>query len=408
MILRWRTISRTSVCVCCFCCVVLAISTASVCEAADPSGAATVLRPSVIIAGRYVASDGTLQSNVAVVIADGRIQEVVPAKRYEKAAGVLRRPDGVLCPGLIDVRSSIGAHEQVVETAHSIDPGASAIDSVDRLHRDFRSAVRAGITTAMLTPENNNLISGVAAVIKTAAPAAGGSGAVLRDDGPLMLALGPSVWERDRAPTSRIGSLAMLRDALGLARNGRGHERVSAFVSGTLDGIVVCDEAMDVSAALRTFRDIDGHLSIVHTSDVHDLADELEAAGRTVVVGPYSFAMTQRVLSGAAAFSSAGVPVAFAAQMPVHTGDGLRITAALAVRHGLGPAEARRAMTTTAAAVAGVGDRVGAIRAGLDADLVLFSGDPLRLDSKVVEVYVDGVRVYKQGTSAGSYAGGGP
>ncbi len=58
------------------------------------------------------------------------------------------------------------------------------------------------------------------------------------------------------------------------------------------------------------------------------------------------------------------------------------------------PAKARQAMTSTAAAVAGVADRVGAIRPGLDADIVVFSDDPLRLDARVLEVYIDGVRVY--------------
>ena len=58
------------------------------------------------------------------------------------------------------------------------------------------------------------------------------------------------------------------------------------------------------------------------------------------------------------------------------------------------PAAARRAMTITPARVAGVDDRVGAIRAGMDADFVVFSDDPLRLDSAVLAVYVDGLRVY--------------
>ena len=145
MISRCQAIGRAAVRVCC---VVLAISTASVGEAADPPGAGTILRPSVIIAGRYVAPDGTLKSDVAVVIANGKIQQVAPAEQFATATNVVRHPNGVLCPGLIDVRSSIGAHEKAIETAHSIDPGASAIDSVDRHHRDFRSAVRAGIARA--------------------------------------------------------------------------------------------------------------------------------------------------------------------------------------------------------------------------------------------------------------------
>ncbi len=393
----------------------VAAATALAGEGGDRSGAApgpqegpaagSIMRPSVIVAGRYVAPDGTLQANVAIVLVDGKIQSVAPAERYAGAKDIVRHSDGVVCPGLIDLRSSIGAHGKAVEQALAVDPAASAIDSLDRDHRDFRSAVRAGITTAVLTPAKNNLISGSAAVVKTAG--LDGPGLVLRDDGPLMLALGPSVWQYDRAPTSRIGSLAMLRDTLDLARKGGGHERIAAFVHGKLNGIVACDEPMDVSAAVRSLSDIAGSISIAHTGDAHELTAEIAGSGRNVVIGPYSLDMSRRTLSGAAAFASAGVPVAFAAAMPEHAGDALRITAALAVRHGLDPAEARRAMTATAAVVAGVGDRVGAVRAGLDADLVVFSDDPLRLDSRVLEVYVDGGRVYAAGADGESLAGGG-
>ena len=352
--------------------------------------ASGVLRPSAIVASRYVAPDGSIKANVAITLSGGKIKSVGPAKRLAVTEGVVRHEGAVICPGLIDVRSKIGAFGQLIERAHSIDPAASAVDSLDRNHRDFRAALRSGVTTAVLSPGDNNLISGVAVVVKTA----GLEGAILRDDGPLMLALGSTVWQYDRAPTSRIGSLTMLRHALDDARRGQGHKRITDFVQGRLSGMVVCDEPMDVSAALRTLGSGDAKFSIVHNSDEHSLADELSGSGRIVIVGPYTFSMPQRRLSVASALSSAGVTVAFAGGMPVRSGDGLRVTATLAVLNGMDSAAARRAMTITPARVAGVDDRVGAIRVGMDADFVVFSDDPLRLDSAVLAVYVDGLRVY--------------
>ncbi len=365
---------------------------------AGNAGTALAQRPDVIIAGRYVAPGGTLESGVAIVLSEGLITKVVSADDYaddKNAAGakhVVRFPNAVVCPGLIDVRSTLGAYGKNVETAHAIDPGASAVDSLDRHHRDFRSAIRAGITTALITPAGNNLVSGAAVVVKTAE--VGARSGVLRSDGPLVLALGPSVWSYDRAPTSRVGSLAMLRDALAQAADGHGHQRLVAFARGQLDGMVVCDEAIDVDAALSVLGGVEASIAIVHTSDTHELADELVKAKCPIVIGPYSFDTPPRTLAAAAAFASAGVPVAFAGSMPVGSGDALRTTAALAVRYGMDPAKARQAITAVPAAVAGVSDRVGAIAPGLDADLVVFSDDPLRLDARVLEVYVEGVRVY--------------
>ena len=81
--------------------------------------------------------------------------------------------------------------------------------------------------------------------------------------------------------------------------------------------------------------------------------------------------------------------------MPEHAADALRITAALAVRYGMDPAKARRAITGLPAIVTGVPKRIGSIKEGMDADLVVFSDDPLQLDARVLEVYIDGVRVYR-------------
>jgi imidazolonepropionase-like amidohydrolase len=344
------------------------------------------------VAGGYVAPDGAIVGNSAIVIAGGKIKEVLPSEKFNQIEGVVRWPDAVVSPGLIDLRSEIGAYGRARESAAAIDPGASANASLDATHEQFQRAVAAGITTVMIAPEPNNLVSGAAVVVKTAGR---DSNSVLREDGPLMLALGPTTWDYDREPTSRIGALAMMRQVLSEAKEGKAHPRLQAFGKGELDGFIYCGEPMDVSAALRTFSEHNAKFNVIHTSDEAELASELAAAKVGLVAGPYSFDMPPLMLSIPAKISAANVPVAFAGNMPRHSAEALRASAALAVRHGMEAAKARQAMTSVPATMAGVGDRLGSIAPGLDADLVVFSGDPLRLDSRVLEVYVNGVRVYR-------------
>ena len=362
-------------------------------------------RPAAIIVGRYVAPDGSLQPGAIIEISKGKISGVAAGSEYENATEAVRFENAVACPGLIDARSSIGVGGNSGEEAFAIDPGASAVDALDRRHRDFQAALRAGVTTAVLLPAENNLVSGAAVVVKTAAVAGDG---VLRWDGPLVFSQSSRVWEYDRAPTSRIGSLAMLREALEDAKAGRGDDRMRAFVGGALGGLVVCDSPMDVSAALRTFGAYDGRIAIIQTGETQEITEELAAAKRAIVVGPYEFDMPQRVLGAAGALSVAGVAVAFAGDIPRHNVDSLRVTGALAVRYGMDPAAARRAMTGAAAETAGVADRIGSIAPGRDADLVIFSDDPLRLDARVLAVYVDGVRVYETGREGAAFRGDKP
>ncbi len=347
---------------------------------------------SVILAGRMVAPDGSLVDNVAVVVADGKIKAVKSADEFSERDGIIDRRDAVLCPGLIDAYSVLGAYGQNIETVNAIDPAASVRDSIDAYHRNFRAALRAGVTTALICPAPNNLVGGVGVVVR---PDGTGSVETLRDEGPLLFALGSSAQAYSREPTSRMGALHLLRDALERARDGEGHGRLVSFAKGELSGMVICERAEDVSAALRTFGGIQRTPMIVHTAEAADVAEEIADHNKdaVVLVGPYTFGMSPRVLSGAAVLSNAGVNVVFAGRLPAAPTEGIRLTAALAVRYGMDAKAARAAMTSAAAQAIGVGDRVGSIAPGMDADFVVFSGDPLRMDSRVVEVYIKGVRV---------------
>lgn len=351
------------------------------------------IQPDAIIASQYVAPDGTLQPGAAIVLSSGKIKTIRPANQYENKPNVIAYPNAVICPGLIDVRSTIGIYKNNFENAYSIDPGATIADAIDWQHRDFNQTLETGITTVMIVPSDNNLISGSSAVVKTAR--IDGKSIILRREGPMLFALGRSVLQFNRAPTSQIGALSMLRGVLDQAKQGQGHQRLQSFIQGKQDALIVCNEAMDISAALKTLSNYGRVVSLAYTGNEHDLVHEFSGSNRTIVIGPYAFSMPSRTLTIAAAFDQANVPVVFAAQTPVQSGDWLRITAALAVRHGLTPEKARQAITSQPARIAGVDHLVGAIKPGLDADLVVFSGDPLRLDSRVLEVYVNGIRVYR-------------
>lgn len=184
------------------------------------------------------------------------------------------------------------------------------------------------------------------------------------------------------------------RTLLANARASKAHPRINAAVAGRLDALIFCQSGQDAAAARYALGDLAGQFVVVHNEDALDLAAHAKQLRRPVVVGPYTFSSSRRVMLGAAALAAGGVEVALRGGFPTSSPDGLRITAALAVRHGLDPAKARQAITTVPAKVAGLAGRIGAIAPGNDADLVVFSGDPLRLDATVQQVYVKGAGVY--------------
>ncbi|MBL8863699.1 MAG: amidohydrolase family protein [Planctomycetes bacterium] len=87
-----------------------------------------------------------------------------------------------------------------------------------------------------------------------------------------------------------------------------------------------------------------------------------------------------------------GIPVAFHSAAEEGAMD-LPLMAAYAVSQGLSPEAALRALTSDAARMLAIDDRVGLLRAGLDADILLLDGSPLSPASSVQRVWVLGKEI---------------
>jgi imidazolonepropionase-like amidohydrolase len=97
----------------------------------------------------------------------------------------------------------------------------------------------------------------------------------------------------------------------------------------------------------------------------------------------------------------AGVKVALMTDHPVIPVQYLPLAAVLAVREGMDEDEALRAITINPAEILGVADRVGSLRPGKDADVVVLTGHPLDWRTKVELVLMNGEIAY----ACGAYAG---
>lgn len=118
-------------------------------------------------------------------------------------------------------------------------------------------------------------------------------------------------------------------------------------------------------------------------------------------------------LAQAAILAKAGVPVAVTTPSGMFGGGGVgtggilgqdlntpHVDAAYAVRGGLANRKALRTLTLDAAEMLGVGDRIGSLEAGKDADILILDGDPLHYSTFVTTAVVNGKVVYEKGNEA--------
>ena len=78
---------------------------------------------------------------------------------------------------------------------------------------------------------------------------------------------------------------------------------------------------------------------------------------------------------------------------PVIPQQYLPLCAGLAVKAGMDPFDALKAITINPAKHIGVEDRVGSLEVGKDADIVVSDGDPMVSDTHILAVYLDGDKV---------------
>lgn len=342
----------------------------------------------VIRATQWVAPDGSLQPDAIVVIENGRLKQV----GGEPPRGVrVLEFEGVLSPGLVDAYGALATHGPVSENTRAVETDAQATNVFDRHSQDIRKAIAAGVTTFAIAPGDEDLISGQFAICVARPDAT--QAELLVEQGPLKLSLSPAVYKMDREPTSRGGAIGMLRRILAAGAAVDAEGPVSAFVSGRRTGIIAAPLAADVLAVLGLKKDYAFDAVIVHEKDARDVAELLASAAMPVIVGPLGLDASRRTATAAGVYERAGVEISIAGGFPWASADSLRLGANIAVGGGLSLPAARRAITISPARALGVADQVGAIEAGKRADLVVFSGDPLDMRSRVLAVFTGGKQV---------------
>lgn len=326
--------------------------------------------------------DGTVLENAIVLIEDGKVVDVGKGLAFGKDVPLLEH-DGHLSAGLVALRDYSGAGAEAADSTRAVMADADLAFAFNPDHSDMLRLVRAGVTTVVLMPRSgSNLVGGMPAVVKPGAR-------VLAPRAGLHVDVSASGAERGRYPSSIAGQYEELERQLAQPKG-----VMAEVAAGRLPVMLEAASRHEVQHALAfaTGHGLRGYL--VDAPRAGELAESVRASGLGVALGPFGIGVDHKHLASAVSLAKAGVPLGFALDAPSNAPELLRWSAALCVRAGMERDVAFRALTSGGAALAGVGDRVGMVRAGMDADLVLWSGDPVDPASHVNAVYVDGELVH--------------
>ncbi len=387
-----------------------------------------------LVNARVVPVEGDPIERGTVLIEDGLISAVGADLSIPGGAVIIDAAGKWVLPGFIEAHGHVGIDEEANgwagnDTNEMTDPNTAGVRAIDAINIDdegFRDALAGGVTTIVVKPGSGNPIGGQTVAIKSW----GGRTVdeqVISESVSVKSALGENpkrvYGDKKQTPSTRLGVSLIIRRAFVEARNyaeardaaaaknepftrDLGKETLARVLSGELAWDQHVHRHDDIATALRLADEFGYRLVINHGTEGHKLADVLAERDIPVIFGPLFTSRTKvelrdRAIGNLVALAAAGVRVAITTDHPVVPINFLVHQASFAVKEGLPARVALEALTVNPAAMMRLQDRVGSLTPGLDADVVVWSGDPLDINSRAELVLISGVEVYRWSDGAG-------
>ncbi len=408
--------------------------------------------------GRILTMAGAALDGGVILVKNGRIAAVGRNVRIPRAAVVIDAREKYVMPGVIDAMSFFGTRPFAANVPEAVTPENRIIEAF----RPFGALMRGpggvqpepellcgGVTAVYIAPGSGQLIGGQGAVVKT--DGRDFDSLVLRDPASVDMAIAyaPPGAAGTSSPPSRLRSLGLLQKTLKSAAEYRksfedfvkksardkataaapardaGKDVLARLLSREIPARIEADLPEDILNAVRIAEEFGFKLVIDGGIGAREVRKMLAEKKIPVVIRPLSNPLAavrgcdHDELRGiederlAAWLTEAGVKVAISSRSAENGGSGqatqgrwLLLEAALAAGAGLSEEEALKAVTINAAEILGVADRVGSLVPGKDGDVVILSGHPLRMETRVEQVFVGGRLSFARGAANASNGGG--
>lgn len=403
-----------------------------------------------LVGGQIIPVVGQPIDKGTVLIERGKIKAVGTDVEVPYDARVFDVSGKVVFPGLIDVHTSDGL--DVSNEPRPVTPQLDVYDAIDPSQLYFEDCLRLGMTALHVIPANDTVIGGLGRVVRPIGMTV--SEMTIAEGAHLKLAVAPRyrtsrMWQMAqlrevfRELDEYIAKLAEQRYEEQLEEDDkqidvgpeearkRGREHIRAedldaehrnlvrlrggaimgpedeplpSILKPLGAFVYCEKAMDVDPAIELAKEqqfFDRCVFVLGT-ECFKAVDALKQAARPVVLPPMLEHVEVDPLTGEESRTfvpkriyEAGLLFALVSGQDTSYAERmLTYQAARCVRAGIPRDEALRAITINPAKMLKLDDRLGSIEAGKDANLVVFSGDPLAFTSVVERVFINGIPAY--------------
>lgn len=357
-----------------------------------------------------------IKNGCILVNDEGKIEKVAKNIEAPENAEIIDAEGRLVTPGCIDAHTHIGLLG-TNESTDPLTPHLRAIDQINPSDYDFADAIKGGVTSACAGPGSANVIGGQFAAIKLYGNNV--DKMVIKFPIAMKCAFGENPKKiyggKGKSPATRMGTAAVLREFLFRAKkyaeedeNGVKHtfdmklEAMIPVMRKEMPLKAHMHQADDILTAIRIAKEFDLEMTLDHCTDGAKIPEVVAESGFPALVGPLFGKKSKVELAGKSfatpgILNKAGVKISIVTDAPVIPIETLTLCAGLSVSEGLDYEEAWKAITINPAEIVGIADRVGSLEKGKDADIVIWTADPLKsLMGRSYKTLVDGKVVYSE------------
>lgn len=374
----------------------------------------------ILKGGKIFTMEGKPLDEGYIIIENGKIDDIRDKMEIPAEADVINAQGKFIYPGFIDIHVHTGLWEEGAnvegsdgnEMVDPVTPHVRAIDGINFHDDGFKEAISSGLTTLNIMPGSANVIGGQGVIAKTI-------GEIVLNPSGIKMALGENpkrvYSSQKKMPATRLGNAFIMRKALQDTLNyiqKKGKDRhyfdfkleplVSLF-EGKYPAKIHAHREDDILTALRIMKEFGIKFTLEHSTEGHLIADILAKECIPCALGPTISSrikqeLRNRTIETAKVYEEKGVLFAFVTDFPVIPHYALFYSAQMAVRRGLSEETALKAMTVNSAKILGLEDRVGSLKKGKDADLVITDREVFDPRFKVLMTIINGKIVYEHKT----------
>lgn len=384
----------------------------------------------------YVIKNGTLYTmdyskenpsgilKADLLLKNGKIAEIGEdlQKKYP-GAEVIDAEGKCVTPGFVDAHSHVGGFpasgdQDLNEMTNPVTAELDAYYGINPADTSFKDVLRQGITTSCLVPGSANVVCGWGVIMKSA-----GEDRIVQRGAVLKAAMGINpkgcYSGKGMTPMTRMAIANTLKTYLRSVKEYMKKQeeakddasKMPAYDLAMEHGIPVIEKKIplkvhsymqDMMQLLEIAKEEDIMITLDHALGAGDFVEELtDPHVQGVIYGPTS----EPLFGGEGGkldydccrkLDDAGVDVCVMTDGPVSPVNMLIYEAGEAVRRGMDPVKALGLLTVNPAKILNQADRIGSLKEGLDADVLIWNGMPTDDADAVLEtVLIDGKIVWK-------------